>query len=350
MAWEVKVGCKHSDARQSGFSMIELVIAMACTLIISAAIFELLSAGGSAFRREPAMADRQQSIRVAMDIIAQDIYRAGYGLPQFAQAFTDDLDGVGPMGPGGNDTDELEIFAAAECPALEVCEASGVQLKTWASLTPCYQFPALVILGDSTCWGMRFAEKPGKGSSKSCGAGGGGGGAPNYNGHVVFPPGQSLMNPPGGFVGWTPEWMLVGEAIRYRINFDADGIPNLERSTFGGQNLPGPGGGTSSWQILAGGVEDLQVEYLNAGGWQDTPGDISCASATTACGETCQAVATDYDTLIRRVRVRLSARALAANLQGQTTSAVGDAPRGQLVTEVAPRPAMATLGGVAGEI
>jgi hypothetical protein len=295
------------------------------------------------------MAVRQQSIRVAMDVISQDIYRAGYGLPQFAQAFTDGLDGIGPLGPGGANTDELEIFAATECPSLAVCDSSGVQLTTFQLLTPCYQFPALVILGDSTCWGMRYAEKPGAGTSASCVAGGGGG--PSKNGHVVFPPGQApLVNPPGGFNGWDPEWMLVGQAIRYRINIDADGTPNLERSTAGGQNLPAKAGGASSWQILASGVEDLQVEYLNATGWQDEPGAISCASATTACGDTCQAVATDFDTIVRRVRVRLSARALEANLQGQTTSAVGNAPRGQLITEVAPRPALATLGGQAGEI
>jgi hypothetical protein len=323
--------------------MIELVIAMTVTLIISAAIFELISAGGTAFRREPALADRQQSIRVAMDVIAQDLYRAGYALPQFAQAFTDGLDGIGPMGPGGANADELEIFAAAECPVLNVCDASGVQLKTFQELSPCYQFPALVIVGDDSCWGMRFAEKPGAGKAGNCTPGA-------DSGHVVFPPGQDpLVNPPGGFNTWEPDWMLVGQAIRYRINIDADGIPNLERSTAGGQNLPGPGGGTSSWQVIAGGVEDLQVQYLNATGWQDQPGAISCASTTAACGDTCQAVATDYDTLIRRVRVRLSARALEANLQGQSTSAVGNAPRGQLVTEVAPRPAIATLGSRAGE-
>jgi prepilin-type N-terminal cleavage/methylation domain-containing protein len=345
MTREVTVGRKGTETTQAGFSLIELVIALTVTLIISGAVFQLVTAGQTAFRKEPAMAHRQQSIRMAMDIISQDLYRAGYGLPQFAQAFTDGLDGIGPMGPGGANADELEIFAASECPVLGVCAATGVQATTFQALSPCYQFPALVILGDASCWGMRFAEKPGKGSTASCSGGGG-----SKNGHVTFPPGQApLVNPPGGFTGWTPEWMLVGQAIRYRINIDADGTPNLERSTAGGQNLPGKGG-TSSWQVLASGVEDLQVEYLNATGWLDQPGAISCATATTACGDTCQAVATDFDTLIRRVRVRLSARALAANLTGQTTSAVGNAPRGQLVTEVAPRPAVATLGAEAGDL
>jgi prepilin-type N-terminal cleavage/methylation domain-containing protein len=324
--------------RQQGFSLVELVIAMTVTLIISGAVFQLVTAGQTAFRKEPALADRQQNIRVAIDVISQDLYRAGYGLPQFAQAFTDSLDAVGSLGPLGEDTDELEIFAATECPTLTVCDAgTGSSMTTFEPLSDCYVFPALVILGDETTWGLRWAEKPGTGSSGSCPSGSHGSGS--RNGHVVFPHGQApLVNPPGGFSGWEPEWMLVGQAIHYRVRTDADGVPSLERSAYGGQNLPGPGGGTSSWEIVARGVEDLQVEYLNGAGWQDEPGTISCG---TNCDAPTQA---EYDTLIRRVRVRLSARAEAPNLQGQSTSAVGNAVRGQLVTEVAPRATVVTLG------
>jgi hypothetical protein len=38
------------------------------------------------------------------------------------------------------------------------------------------------------------------------------------------------------------------------------------------------------------------------------------------------------------------------NLTGQTTSAVGDGVRGQLVTEVAPRMAVANLGVFGGDL
>jgi hypothetical protein len=133
--------------------------------------------------------------------------------------------------------------------------------------------------------------------------------------------------------------MLVGQVIRYRINMDAGGIPNLERSAFGGEDFDGQ----SSWQVIARGVEDLQVEYLNGAGWQDLPGTISCAGA---CDPPDQAA---LDSLVQRVRVRLSARALAANLAGQSTSAVGNALRGQLATEIAPRAAVATLGLARGD-
>ena len=59
----------ESRPSQSGFSLVELMIAMLVTMIISGAIFGLLSGGNTAFRREPELSDRQQNIRVAMDLI-----------------------------------------------------------------------------------------------------------------------------------------------------------------------------------------------------------------------------------------------------------------------------------------
>ena len=105
------------EDREKGFSLVELMVAMTVTLIITGAVFQLVTAGKTAFRREPAMADRQQNIRVAMDLISQDLFQAGYGVPAFAQVFTDDLDGRRDRsGSGGEQTDVLEIFRAAECP------------------------------------------------------------------------------------------------------------------------------------------------------------------------------------------------------------------------------------------
>jgi prepilin-type N-terminal cleavage/methylation domain-containing protein len=325
---------------QRGFSLVELVVAMTVTLIITGAVFQLVIAGKSAFRREPEMADRQQNIRVAMDIISQDVYKAGYGAPTFAQVFTDGLDGAGPAGSGGTDSDILEIFYASECGPTPVCNVPGngsVSMTLTNELSSCYQLPGLVMVADENTWAMRWAHNPG--TSNSCpGAPGGA-----KNGRVNFPPGKAaLINPPGGFNGWIPDYMLPGQAVRYRINMGTDGVPNLERSAFGGQTDLS---GNSTWEIIARGVEDLQVEYENADGWQDEPGTISC-------GSNCAAPTVDeYDTVIRRVRIRLSARVTGGgDLQGQTTSAVGSAVRGQLVSEVAPRPAANALGMFIGDL
>ena len=73
---------------ERGFSLVELIVAMTVTLIVSSAIYGLLAAGGNAFRREPEVADRQQNIRAAMDLIARDVFGAGAAMPTFAQVFT----------------------------------------------------------------------------------------------------------------------------------------------------------------------------------------------------------------------------------------------------------------------
>ena len=92
---------------------------------------------------------------------------------------------------------------------------------------------------------------------------------------VAIPPGQSDLNYPGG-PSFVPDYILVGEIARYRIAVDTDGVPNLERSRTGGVDV-----GEATWQIVARGIEDLQVEYLNGTGWNDEPGVTSCGAA---CG------------------------------------------------------------------
>ena len=68
---------------QAGFSLVELLVAMTVTLIITGAVFGLLSGGQNAFRREPERTDRQQNIRMAMDLIMRDIATAGAAMPPF---------------------------------------------------------------------------------------------------------------------------------------------------------------------------------------------------------------------------------------------------------------------------
>ena len=72
---------EHSRAaRQQGFSMIELMIAMVVTLIISASIVGLITQSNTAFKIQPELGDRQQNIRVAMDVIQRDLQGAGVNM------------------------------------------------------------------------------------------------------------------------------------------------------------------------------------------------------------------------------------------------------------------------------
>ena len=91
----------------------------------------------------------------------------------------------------------------------------------------------------------------------------------------------------------------------------------------------------AGWQLVARGVEDLQVRYRTAGGWQAAAPLIAPASA----------IATRLDNIVREVEVTLWARTIGeARLQGESTSANGViAVRGQLVMSVAPRAAQIAL-------
>jgi hypothetical protein len=100
---------------------------------------------------------------------------------------------------------------------------------------------------------------------------------------------------------------------------------------------PGP------WQLVARGIEDLQLEYQ----YEVAPGTFVWENVPRAVNVPPLPAAPDYTTVARAVRVTLSARAVAANIQGQMTAGAGStaraAIRGELARVVAPR---ATLMGL----
>src|SRR3990172_5017223 len=119
-----------SDARQEriiveserGFSLIEVLISMAITLIVMGAVFGLLTRGQRSFQREPEVADLQQSARAALDLVTRDILQAGTGLPPEFPAFSR-LNGAGNAAP----TDVLEIIGTFQTAGSVYMEPEEVQ-------------------------------------------------------------------------------------------------------------------------------------------------------------------------------------------------------------------------------
>jgi prepilin-type N-terminal cleavage/methylation domain-containing protein len=96
-------------AGSDGFSLIEVLISMLITLIVMSAVFGLLSRGQATFRREPEIADMQQTARSALDMVSRDALQAGAGLPvEFPSFTTTDIDPT--VGDGGSDPDTIEII------------------------------------------------------------------------------------------------------------------------------------------------------------------------------------------------------------------------------------------------
>lgn len=66
----------------AGFSLIELVVAMALVLIVLAGVFAALHPAEGAFLAEPEAADAQQRLRLAADTLARELRLAGAGAQQ----------------------------------------------------------------------------------------------------------------------------------------------------------------------------------------------------------------------------------------------------------------------------
>ena len=118
------------------------------TLIIIGAIYGLLAQGQNAFRREPEISDRQQQIRIAMDLIQRDIVTAGMSLPGFVQAFTPGLEADGPDNAQGVPTDFLEARGYdGACTPLPLCPVANAGGPTDVTVAPsaCYRFPCLGV-------------------------------------------------------------------------------------------------------------------------------------------------------------------------------------------------------------
>jgi prepilin-type N-terminal cleavage/methylation domain-containing protein len=357
----------RSDA--SGFSLVELTVALVVTLIISSAIYGLLAGGQSAFRREPELADRQQQARVAMDLIMKDVANAGSGLPTWVQIFTRNLDacsscpnGGAPMGVGGNRSDELELLTNDSSKDNEpACHTPGDGNSSQIRLvrnTPPYSGPVLVIFMDGTWTMMNIvststnstgasncdsgASKTGlnfnSGAGDSTGMNGSSGtcqpnafGVGNAGSPAVG--GSSIANCPNEPVGPGPCCQAAAisftEIIRYRIRNDTSGVPMLERGSSTDLSCL-PGGTLPCYQTVARGVEDLQVRYTNA------TGAVSDGAPLV--------VANNWGSLVTQVQVTLSSRSEAQNIQGSTADAnLGNRMRGRLTWAGSPRSTLIAL-------
>jgi type II secretory pathway pseudopilin PulG len=311
------------NRRESGFSILELMVAITVTLIISSAIFGLMGAGQSRFKTEPMLSERQQNIRMALDMIERDIANAGNKMAPLHQVFITTGNAVGPLGPGrGNgdiagadNSDFLEIWGNdGECPDIPGAPIGGT--TTFAvgagfQVPDCYPAsgagPVLVRFNSATAprwtWATGIPVRPS-----------GPGGIISFGPFPAsYAPKASEINAAGDL----NEAMTVAalSVTRYEIFYTPGGpggspFPSLYRSITGGrdaggnyQAAPEP---TGNWQLVAAGIEDLQVIYEMADG---TLADVPAVISTTPAGPPNPA----YSNVVRTVRVTLSARVIAAN-------------------------------------
>jgi prepilin-type N-terminal cleavage/methylation domain-containing protein len=349
-----------------GFSLVELMVAMLVTMIISAAIYGLMAGGQNAFRREPELSDRQQNIRVAMDMIMKDIGNAGSGMPPFLQTFTRSLNacsscpnGGAPMGLDNERTDEIEIMTndsskdnAVACADLGNQAASNI-LRTVIPNPGIGLNEAVMIIFDDGTWTFRevVGVTTNNGAAERCQQNerhgqfdtrqGGDVSGMNTAGGFCKPSANGLGNAGspadgGSSVTACPHFPTEGppccvvteiafaEVVRYRVRNDATGVPVLQRSTTANPGV---------WNTVASGIEDLQVQYAQANG-----------TVTTGAPGAPQVVLNDYGSIITQVQVTLSARSEAQNIQGATTNtSAATRIRGRLTSTGSPRSSLVAV-------
>lgn len=349
--------------REAGFSLIELLVAMTITLIVSGAIYGLLAGGQNAFRREPELSERQQNIRMAMDLIMRDTANAGVSLPPFTQVFTTGLDddAGSPPGPSGSQSDEYELLTGTNQESEPVCvnpaNGTGTQLSLVRSIVPSIDadgpnpnarkvflvFSADPATNEEDRWTTRRVSA--QAAEAYAGVGGGpldctAGGSHATVTFAATTPGnaaslcEAASEPPvgnitGGCTGGTPlqvTRIVYANQVRYRIRTEPDGVPVLERKS---SDEPA----AAPFQVLARGIEEMQIQYASVGDpgtWLDEPPIVP---------DPPPAAASAYESLVSQVRVTLTSRSEARNIQGATNNSAGADPRirGNLVSTSTPR-------------
>src|SRR5262245_4819683 len=336
----------NTTRNEAGFSLIELLVAVLVTMLISGAIFGLLNAGQGAFRREPELTDRQQNIRLAMDLIQRDLAMAGSSMDPFEQAFS--------RGDGPNETGTLLDNAGWTPPAgpLPSGQPASDVLEVMGAATTCNEVPVLAGGGGvvTTAFGIPDCFPVGVSMAAISGLSGGndtafwGLSGPNAANQVLFgnQPSKSdiaLKGFPTGITAGVTKVVPI-QLARYAIAPDAAGVPSLWRSGRGGLNDAAartpPGDATGQWQLIARGIEDLQVRYRT-----NSKGPFPADPAQYGSPEV--AAPGNFDNIVQEVEVTLWARTVAPNLQGQTTQAGVNAIHGSLRTVTSPRAALMAL-------
>jgi len=73
---------RRSPQGEGGFTLVELMIGLATTLVVMGAVFALIHPAQGMFQAQPEISDMHQRLRVAVDALAGDLLMAGAGVPR----------------------------------------------------------------------------------------------------------------------------------------------------------------------------------------------------------------------------------------------------------------------------
>lgn len=241
--------------REAGFTLVEVMIAAAISMIVIAAGFVITVTTDKATRVSTRTADAQQSGRIAMELISRDVRMAGFGMKSTV-GFCPTAIVPQDQTPGGADTgsDRIHLLVPAMSanPALwqlgaAVLPPGGtnktqntVTLKAGAVAAAGITFPAVIAIGGT--W---------TGTAQSA------------TGDVITLDPNNLLGQPTTFPVNTPVYWL--QCITYQIIQSPDGnnvcagrAPCLARGVTAAGNCDTA---ASPCVPVADGIEDIQFAY-----------------------------------------------------------------------------------------
>ncbi|MDO8945454.1 MAG: prepilin-type N-terminal cleavage/methylation domain-containing protein, partial [Desulfobacterales bacterium] len=74
-------GCRFRGLDAAGFTLIEVLVALAILSIAMTAVFTTFLSQQQSFTVQSRVAELQQNLRTAVDCMTRDIRMAGYGMP-----------------------------------------------------------------------------------------------------------------------------------------------------------------------------------------------------------------------------------------------------------------------------
>ncbi|MBE0569135.1 MAG: PilW family protein [Deltaproteobacteria bacterium] len=96
-----KTGDRFRGSAEAGFTLIEVLMALAIMTIAMTAVFATFLSQQQSFTVQSRVAEMQQNLRIAVDSMTRDIRMAGYGMPLTTNTVNDNVALPGTMNPAG---------------------------------------------------------------------------------------------------------------------------------------------------------------------------------------------------------------------------------------------------------
>ena len=234
-----------------GFTMIELLIAMAISTMAMAAIYTAYNIQQKSFRQQNMISQMQQNARAAMFMLTRDVRMAGFGMASGQISYYDGSNTVtinAVTGTNSNPDTINIIYADASCTTFITTAMPTPSSELNVDDTSCFAANDLVIVSDGTNADIIqiTAIQSSMGTEKL-----------QHNSGMNPDTGKKYLNSPSGtsHAYGAGASMYKLKWISYDIDSSDSAHPRLRVDT------DGPLGGSSS-QPFAENIEDLQIVYI----------------------------------------------------------------------------------------